>query len=144
MTQDSASKIQCVSFMSLGLAINIGVCQILKTKPSTSPNSPSKRLRYILSLVCEEKIEKKCLVFAKLVNCFGRRIHKIPNNSGIEKMEEMDRILIWGIRAEKVLTDDTEVILLVPVQYAERSHYQSSRQLLSSQQRCGANNKLFH
>ena len=143
VTQNSASKIQCVSFISLGLAINIGVCQILKTKPSTSPNSPSKRLRYILSSLWGEN-RKKCLVFVKLVNCVGRRIHKIPNDSGIEKMEEMDRILIWGMGAEKVLTDDTEVIFLVPVQYAEQSHYQSSRQLLSSQQGCGANNKLFH
>ena len=97
MTQISASKIQCVSFISLGLAINIGVCQILKTKPSTSPNSPSKRLRYILSSLWGEN-RKKCLVFVKLVNCVGRRIHKIPNDSGIEKMEEMDRILIWEMR----------------------------------------------
>ena len=54
----------------------------------------------------------------------------------------------WKRRAEKILLP--EVIFLVPVQYAEQSHYQSSRQLPSSQhwgallRCCGANNKLFH
>ena len=49
VTWKSASKIQCVSLISLGLAINIGVCQISKTKPSTSPHPLSKILRYIHS-----------------------------------------------------------------------------------------------